>query len=159
MAKNWSNILLAFVPIGIVAPHIGCNDSVVFILNCIAVVPLADVLCRATDEVSTYMGETAGALLNVTMGNATEVVIFVHALLQRQYMIVRTSLLGSIVVNILLVLGLAVITSEANHRGLTYNILATRVAAGLLCLTAVSLLVPVSHPWEHQFSFPNTILI
>jgi hypothetical protein len=73
---------------------------------------------------------------------------FRHALLQQQYMIVRTSLLGSIIVNMLLVLGLAIFTGELQERGQGYNVLATRVAAGLLCLTTVSLLVPVSveHP-------------
>jgi len=59
-------------------------------------------------------------------------------------MIVRTSLLGSIIVNMLLVLGLAIFTGELQQRGQAYNVLATRVAAGLLCLTTVSLLVPVS---------------
>jgi Ca2+:H+ antiporter len=58
-------------------------------------------------------------------------------------MIVRTSILGSIIVNILLVLGLVVLTGEMQERGQTYNLLATQVAAGLLCLAAVILLVPV----------------
>lgn len=156
--KNWSTILLIFVPLGISAPRFGCSGSVVFVLNCLAIIPLADILCRATDDVSAFLGETAGALLNVTMGNATEVVILyfvlrfhtsqqltnisVHALLQRQFLIVRTSLLGSIIVNILLVLSLAIITGEAHQRGQTYNILATRMAVGLLCLTTISLLAP-----------------
>lgn len=56
----------------------------------------------------------------------------------------RTSLLGSIVVNILLALGLSVLAGEIQMRGQVYNVLATRVAAGLLCLTTISLLVPVS---------------
>lgn len=64
-----------FVPLGILAPRLGFSDYGVFVLNCIAIIPLADVLCRATDAVSSYLGETGGALLNVTMGNATEVMI------------------------------------------------------------------------------------
>lgn len=67
-----------------------------------------------------------------------------QALVHRQYIIVRTSLLGSIVVNMLLVLGLAILVGEACERSQVYNILATRVAAGLLFLTTVSLLFPVS---------------
>jgi calcium/proton exchanger cax len=65
---------------------------------------------------------------------------------QDQYIIVRTSLLGSIIVNLLLVLGLAIITGELKQRGQRYSIFATRVAATLLCLTTVSLLIPVSVP-------------
>lgn len=67
-----------------------------------------------------------------------------QALVHRQYIVVRTSLLGSIVVNILLVLGLAILIGEGQERGQTYNVIATRVAAGLFCLTTVSMLVPVS---------------
>ncbi|KAF9692481.1 hypothetical protein EKO04_009659 [Ascochyta lentis] len=140
--QYWNRIMLTFVPIGLAAPYIGCNDSAVFILNCFAIVPLADLLCQATDSVASFMGETTGALANVTMGNLTELVIFIQAMVHRQYIIVRTSLLGSIVVNILLVLGLAILTGEGRERGQVYNVLATRVAAGLLSLTTVSLLVP-----------------
>lgn len=69
--------MLVFVPVGIIAANTGCNDSVVFMLNCLAIIPLADVLCRATDDIAVFLGETTGALVNITMGNATELVIFV----------------------------------------------------------------------------------
>ena len=68
--------MLVFVPLGLAAPYIGLNDSAVFILNCFAITPLADVLCQATDSVASFLGETTGALVNVTMGNLTELVIF-----------------------------------------------------------------------------------
>lgn len=68
--------MLILVPLGIVAPYVGCNDSAVFILNCFAIVPLANVLCHATESIASFMGETTGALANVTMGNLTELVIF-----------------------------------------------------------------------------------
>ncbi|KAF1358100.1 hypothetical protein EJ07DRAFT_167099 [Lizonia empirigonia] len=142
LTEYWSRLMLVFVPIGLAAPYIGFNDSAVFVFNCFAIVPLAEVLCQATDSVASFMGETTGALVNVTMGNLTELVIFIQALVHRQYVIVRTSLIGSIVVNILLVLGLAILTGEGRERGQVYNVLATRVAAGLLCLTTVTLLVP-----------------
>lgn len=75
LARNWNNLLLVFVPIGILAPELGCGDSAIFVLNCFAIIPLADVLCRATDDASSFLGETTGALLNITMGNATELAI------------------------------------------------------------------------------------
>lgn len=74
--RHWSLLMLVFVPFGLAAPYIGADDSVVFVLNCLAIIPLADVLCQATDSVASYMGETTGALVNVTMGNLTELVIF-----------------------------------------------------------------------------------
>lgn len=70
--------MLVFAPAGIAAPYLGCNDSVVFVLNCFAIIALADVLCRATDEVASFLGETTGALVNVTMGNVTELAIFMY---------------------------------------------------------------------------------
>lgn len=77
--KNWSNILLVFVPAGVLAPHLGLGDSMVFVLNCLAIIPLADKLCWATDLISRYLGETTGALLNITMGNAAEMILlYVH---------------------------------------------------------------------------------
>lgn len=77
--KNWSNLLLIFVPAGVLAPHLGWSDSVVFVLNCLAIIPLADKLCWATDLISRYLGETTGALLNITMGNAAEMILlYVH---------------------------------------------------------------------------------
>ena len=72
-------------------------------------------------------------------------------------MIVRMSLLGSIIVNILLVLGLAIMTGEVQQKGQSYNVLATRVAAGLLCLTTISLLVPVRS--ISLFKIPTNIIL
>ncbi|OSS49077.1 hypothetical protein B5807_05413 [Epicoccum nigrum] len=141
-AKYWSRMMLVFVPFGLAASYMNLDDSAVFVLNCLAIIPLADILCQATDHVASYMGETTGALVNVTMGNLTELVIFIQALMHRQYIIVRTSLLGSIIVNMLLVLGLAILTSEACEKNQSYNVLATRVAAALLCLTTISLIFP-----------------
>jgi Ca2+:H+ antiporter len=74
--KHWNRIMLIFVPFGLAASYIGCNDSVVFVLNCLAIIPLADILCQATGDIASFMGETTGALVNVTMGNLTELVIF-----------------------------------------------------------------------------------
>jgi len=140
--KYWSKMMLVFVPLGLTASYMNLDDSAVFVFNCLAIIPLADILCQATDHVASYMGDTTGALVNVTMGNLTELVIFIQALTHRQYIIVRTSLLGSIVVNMLLVLGLAILTSETCEKNQSYNVLATRVAAALLCLTTVSLIFP-----------------
>lgn len=75
LGTNWNNLLLVFVPLGIITPELGCGDTVTFVFNCFAIIPLADVLCRATDDASSFLGDTAGALLNVTMGNATELAI------------------------------------------------------------------------------------
>ena len=73
--SNYVNILLVFVPLGIVAGATGWNPTVVFILNFFAIVPLAALLSFATEEISMKLGQTLGGLLNATFGNAVEMIV------------------------------------------------------------------------------------
>jgi Ca2+:H+ antiporter len=73
--SNYVNILLVFVPLGIVAGAMGWNPTVVFALNFFAIVPLAAVLSFATEEISMKLGQTMGGLLNATFGNAVELIV------------------------------------------------------------------------------------
>ena len=72
---SWINVLLIFVPLGIAVKAAGINPTVVFALNAIAIVPLAGLLGHATESVAGEMGDTIGALMNVTFGNAVELII------------------------------------------------------------------------------------
>lgn len=103
---SWMNILLVFVPIGIIVANVGINARVVFAINCVAIIPLAGLLSFATESVARKMGDALGALLNVTFGNAVELIIFIIALAKNQIRIVQASLLGSILANLLLILGM-----------------------------------------------------
>lgn len=76
LLSNYVNILLVFVPLGIVAGATGWNPTTVFILNFFAIIPLAAVLSFATEEISVKLGETLGGLLNATFGNAVELIVF-----------------------------------------------------------------------------------
>jgi Ca2+:H+ antiporter len=76
--SNYVNILLVFVPVGIVAGAMGWNPTVVFVLNFFAIVPLAAVLSFATEEISMKLGQTMGGLLNATFGNAVELIVCGH---------------------------------------------------------------------------------
>jgi len=73
--SNYVNILLVFVPLGIVAGAMHWNPTTVFILNFFAIVPLAAVLSFATEEISVKLGQTMGGLLNATFGNAVELIV------------------------------------------------------------------------------------
>ena len=75
LLSNYVNVLLVFVPLGIVAGATGWDPTVVFILNFFAIVPLAAVLSFATEEISMKLGETMGGLLNATFGNAVELIV------------------------------------------------------------------------------------
>jgi Ca2+:H+ antiporter len=72
---SWVNILLIFVPIGIASEVAHLNPAIVFAMNSIAIIPLAGLLSHATESVATRLGDTLGALLNVSFGNAVELII------------------------------------------------------------------------------------
>ena len=75
LLSNYVNVLLVFVPIGIIAGLTGWDPTTVFILNFFAIVPLAAVLSFATEEISMKLGQTMGGLLNATFGNAVELIV------------------------------------------------------------------------------------
>lgn len=103
MTSSYVNILLIFVPLGIIGGILKWNASAVFVLNFLAIVPLAALLGFTTEELSAELGQTVGGLLNATFGNAVELIVSIVALLQGQIRIVQSSMLGSILSNILLV--------------------------------------------------------
>ena len=75
LRKNYVNVLLVFVPLGIIAGLAGWNPTVVFTLNFFAIIPLASLLAFATEEVAVPLGQTVGGLLNATFGNAVELIV------------------------------------------------------------------------------------
>jgi hypothetical protein len=107
LCHSWLNLLLIFVPIGIGAQLANLNPAVVFAMNAIAVIPLAGLLGLATETVAASLGDTLGALLNVSFGNSVEFIIFILALVKNEIRIVQASLLGSLLANLLLILGMA----------------------------------------------------
>ena len=141
---SWINVLLIFVPVGIVVEAIGLSPTIVFAMNAVAIVPLAGLLSFATESVASRMGDTLGALLNVSFGNAVELIIFIIALVKNEIRIVQASLLGSILANLLLILGMAFLFGGLRFREQIYNSTVTQMSACLLSLSVMSLLLPVS---------------
>lgn len=146
---SWLNVLLVFVPVGIAVAHVnGIHGGVVFAMNCIAVIPLAGLLAFATESVARKMGDALGALLNVTFGNAVELIIFIIALVKNEIRIVQASLLGSILANLLLILGMGFFLGGLRFREQIYNSTVTQMSACLLSLAVCSLVLPVSSPFS-----------
>jgi Ca2+:H+ antiporter len=75
LASNYVNVLLVFVPAGIIAGALHISPTAVFILNFIAIIPLASLLSFATEELSAKLGQTLGGLMNATFGNAVELIV------------------------------------------------------------------------------------
>lgn len=104
---SWINVLLVFVPVGIAVRFIpGVHGGVIFAMNCVAIIPLAGLLAHATESVASEMGDALGALMNISFGNSVELIIFIIALEKNKIRIVQASLLGSILANLLLILGM-----------------------------------------------------
>ncbi|KAI9875073.1 MAG: hypothetical protein M1830_008965, partial [Pleopsidium flavum] len=143
LLSSWLNVLLVFVPVGIAVQVAGVNPTVVFAMNAIAIIPLAGLLSHATESVASRMGDTVGALMNVTFGNAVELIIFI-ALVKNEIRIVQASLLGSILANLLLILGMCFLLGGLRFREQIYNSTVTQMSACLLSLSVMSLLLPTA---------------
>ncbi|KAJ5116869.1 hypothetical protein N7456_001217 [Penicillium angulare] len=141
---SWVNVLLVFVPLGIAVKAAGLNPNIVFAMNAVAIIPLAGLLSHATESVASRLGDTIGALINVTFGNAVELIIFIIALVKNEIRIVQASLLGSILANLLLILGMAFLLGGLRFQEQIYNSTVTQMSACLLSLSVTSLLLPTA---------------
>jgi len=135
---NW---MLLFVPVTVLLEYANPSGHVwIFIASGLAIIPLAGWMGRATEEVASYAGEGIGGLLNATFGNAAELIIAVVALNSGLYDVVKASLAGSIIGNVLLVLGAAMLAGGVRFNVQNYNALAARSQATMLTLAAIALM-------------------
>jgi Ca2+:H+ antiporter len=146
---NW---LLVFVPIAIVlefaAPE---SHTLIFIVACLAILPLAGFLGHATEELTHHTGEGAGGLLNATFGNAAELIIAGMALQKGLYPVVKASITGSIIGNILLVFGISVFAGGIRHKRQRFNVTGARSQSTLLTLAAIAVVMPAAfHYLSHS---------
>ncbi|KAF9309959.1 hypothetical protein BG003_009111 [Podila horticola] len=138
------NVLLIFIPLGIIADLLHWSDVTVFILNFIAIIPLAKLLGYATEEIALRLGENLGALLNASFGNAVELIMAVIALQKGEIEVVKASVLGSVLSNLLLVLGFCFVAGGVKFKTQTFNQTAAQTSASLLALSCLSLLIPAA---------------
>lgn len=141
---SWINILLVAVPVGFAMDYGKVNGVANFVVNFIAIIPLAAMLSFATEELAMYVGETLGGLLNASFGNATELIVGVIALTQNKILIVQTSLIGSMLSNLLLVLGMCFYGGGYNRVTQFFNVTVAQTAASLLALAIGSLIIPTA---------------
>ncbi|KAK4702012.1 Ca2+:H+ antiporter, partial [Phenoliferia sp. Uapishka_3] len=106
VTASWLNVLLVFVPVGWALHFAKVNDTIVFVTTFLAIIPLAKLLGFGTEEIALRVGQTLGGLLNATLGNAVELIVAIIALVKCELKVVQSSLLGSILSNLLLVLGI-----------------------------------------------------
>ncbi|EGW30898.1 uncharacterized protein SPAPADRAFT_62809 [Spathaspora passalidarum NRRL Y-27907] len=138
------NYLLVFLPLGIAAGELNWSSNARFWLNFVAIIPLASILAYATEEISDFVGQTAGGLMNATFGNAVELIVSIIALKENQVRIVQASMLGSILSNLLLVLGCCFIAGGITRVQQTFNQTVAQTMSSLMALATASLLIPAA---------------
>jgi Ca2+:H+ antiporter len=143
IARNRLLWLLAAVPVLFVAVAVRHDaHRLLFVLSILSIVPLAALLSRATEALAARTGDAVGGLLNATLGNLTELIIALTALRAGQYVLVKASIAGVIVTNVLFMLGMSLLLGGLKHHMQEYNRNNARLQAGLLFLATVALLVP-----------------
>ncbi len=138
---NW---LLVFVPIAIVLRFVPSleNQTALFIVSGLAIIPLAGWMGRATEHLAEHMGQGVGGLLNATFGNAAELIIALFALSKGLEGVVKASITGSIIGNVLLVLGASLLAGGLKFRQQEFNRMAAGITATALTLAAIALIIP-----------------
>jgi Ca2+:H+ antiporter len=138
--------LLVFVPVAIALEYLAPERHLlIFVSAGLAILPLAAWMGRATEHLAERMGEGVGGLLNATFGNAAELIIAIAALRSGLYDVVKASIAGSIVGNILLVLGAAMVMGGLRHREQTFNPQGARAQATMMTLAAITLILPAAY--------------
>lgn len=145
VTSSWLNVLLLFVPLGFAAEFLQWPAIWRFSLNFLAIVPLAKLLGDATEQASLKLGQTLGGLLNATFGNAVELIVGVVALVQGQLRIVQTSLIGSILSNILLVLGMSFVAGGIFRSENTFQQTAAQASGSIMTLGVITLAIPAAY--------------
>jgi Ca2+:H+ antiporter len=136
--------LLIFVPVAFALRYIPAwnNQTALFIVSAIAIIPVAGWMGNATEHLAHRMGEGIGGLLNASFGNAAELIIALIALRAGHIEVVKASITGSIIGNLLLVLGASVFAGGLRHKKQTFNKTGARASCTALILAAGALVIP-----------------
>lgn len=139
--------LLVFIPVAVVLHYSHAPEIWTFVASGVAIIPLAGWMGRATESLAERLGAGVGGLLNATFGNAAEMIIAFQGLRAGLSEVVKASLTGSILGNLLLVLGASVLAGGLKHRSQKFNRTAATMSATLMALSAIGLLMPALFHW------------
>jgi Ca2+:H+ antiporter len=140
--EGWPYLLVPFIPIAVILELSHAEAAIIFGASAAGVIPTAALMGRATEELATRAGPGIGGLLNVTFGNAPELIIAFFALNEGLQEVVKASLVGSILGNILLVMGMAMLVGGRKRERQHFDRTAANVQSMMLLLAAVALVMP-----------------
>ena len=138
----WAFVLALFIPASWVLELVRADGVLVFAAAGAGIIPLAWFMGLATEELGKHAGPGIGGLLNATFGNATELIIALFALFSGLHEVVKASITGSIIGNILLVLGLSMFAGGLRHRTQTFSREASGIQTSMLLLAVIGLVMP-----------------
>jgi Ca2+:H+ antiporter len=150
-------LLFVFVPITVWLGLTHAAPTWVFVSACLAILPLAGLMGEATENLTHHTGPGVGGLLNATFGNAAELIIGFMALRAGEIEIVKASLTGSIIGNLLMVLGLSMFLGGWKHKELRFNKLAAESGSSMMVLATVALVIPAIYASVTHHSSPQHI--
>jgi Ca2+:H+ antiporter len=164
---GWPYLLVPFIPIAIVLELAHAEASIIFVASALGVIPTAALMGRATEELAARSGPGIGGFLNVTFGNAPELIIAFFALNEGLQEVVKASLIGSILGNILLVMGAAMLIGGRKRERQRFDRTAANVTALMLLLAVVALIMPalfemvqgegLPRPDEEAHDYPSDV--
>src|SRR5437762_1066373 len=153
--KNLLRTFLVFVPVSLWLGLSHASPTWVFLASCLAVLPLAGLMGEATEHLTHRTGPGLGGLLNATFGNAAELIIAFVALWGGEKEIVKASLTGSIVGNLLVVLGLAMLVGGWRRKELRFSRLAAETGSSMMVLAVVALAIPAIYAQVTRHAQPE----
>ncbi|MBI4675412.1 MAG: calcium/proton exchanger [Chloroflexi bacterium] len=140
--STWLNLLLVFVPIAIIAELLHGDPTLLFVTSALGIVPLAGLLGEATDALAEKAGDRIGALLNATLGNAAELIITIVAIQAGLLEVVKASITGSILGNLLLVLGISLLAGGLKNGLQKFDRGSISVMMTTMVIAIIGLVVP-----------------
>ena len=152
-SKHW---MLIFVPIAIALEHLSSLSApVIFLVAALAIIPVARLIGSSTEHLSHYTGDSIGGLLNALFGNLPELIICIVALKAGLYSMVAASLVGAILFNLLLVLGLCFLLGGLRHHTMEFNAKAVRAYSTMMFIAVISLALPSVYEQSFAQSGPT----
>lgn len=139
---RWVDLLVVFVPVALALEFLRVDPTAIFITSALGIIPLAGILGEATDALAVRAGERVGALLNATFGNAAELIITITAIRADLLQVVKASITGSIIGNILLVLGLAVLAGGLKNGFQHFGRRGASVSVSMMAIAVIGLVIP-----------------
>src|ERR687894_2203665 len=135
-------MLLVFAPIAFILDQFHSNDTLLFVVSVISLIPLAKLIGDSTEHLASHYGSTAGSLLNVTFGNAAEIIICLIAINAGLIDLVKASIIGAILGNIMLIFGLSMIAGGIRHKEQLFSRENAGLQSTMIFLAIIGLAIP-----------------